>query len=80
MHNCLSIGAHEVWRLEGPNGEEQVRTNGNLRSNSGEFIREAMLAGLGLGLRATWDVGAELKSGRLKVVLPEYRGSSHMKP
>jgi len=78
MHNCLSIGAPEVWRLEGPNGEEQVRTNGNLRSNSGEFIREAMLAGLGLGLRATWDVGAELKSGRLKVVLPEYRGSSHM--
>ena len=78
MHNCLSIGAQEVWRLEGPNGEEQVRTNGNLRSNSGEFIREAMLAGLGLGLRATWDVGAELKSGRLKVVLPEYRGSSHM--
>jgi len=76
LHNCLSAGAQDVWRLEGPDGEEQVRTNGNLRSNSGELIREAVLAGLGLGLRSTWDVGTELKSGKLKVVLPPYRGSS----
>ena len=78
LHNCLSAGAQDVWRLEGPDGEEQVRTNGNLRSNSGELIREAVLAGLGLGLRSTWDVGPELKSGKLKVVLPQYRGSSNV--
>jgi len=59
-------------------GEEQVRTNGSLRSNSGEFIREVMLAGLGLGLRSTWDIGAELESGKLMVVLPHYCGSSNM--
>ena len=78
LHNCLSAGAQDVWRLEGPDGEEQVRTNGNLRSNSGELIREAVLAGLGLGLRSTWDVGPELKSGKSKVVLPQYRGSSNV--
>lgn len=78
LHNCLSAGAQDVWRPEGPDGEEQVRTNGNLRSNSGELIREAVLAGLGLGLRSTWDVGPELKSGKLKVVLPQYRGSSNV--
>ena len=49
-----------------------------MRSNSGEFIREALLAGLGLGLRSTWDIGPELKSGELKVVLPQYRGSSNV--
>ena len=67
-----------MWRLEGPQGQEQVRTNGNVRSNSGELIREALLAGLGLGLRSTWDIGRELKRGELKIVLPEYRGSSNV--
>jgi DNA-binding transcriptional LysR family regulator len=38
-------------------------------------VREAVLAGVGIALRSTWDVGAELKSGRLKVVLPQYRQS-----
>ena len=78
MHNCLSAGPQDTWRLDGPQGQEQVRTNGNVRSNSGEFIREAVLGGLGLGLRSTWDIGQELKSGKLKVVLPQYSGSSNV--
>ena len=75
-HNCLSSGAQEFWRLEGPDGEHQLRLRGNIRSNSAEVIRESLLAGLGLGLRSLWEVGPELKSGDLKVVLPQYRGSS----
>jgi DNA-binding transcriptional LysR family regulator len=51
---------------------------GNIRSNSFEFMREALLSGLGLGLRSTWDIGPELKSGALQVVLPEYCGSSNV--
>jgi DNA-binding transcriptional LysR family regulator len=76
LHNCLSAGAQDVWRLEGPEGQCHVRTNGNIRSDSGEFIHEALRAGLGLGLRSTWDIGAALKSGELQIVLPNYRGSS----
>jgi DNA-binding transcriptional LysR family regulator len=75
-HNCLSSGAQEFWRLEGPDGEHQLRLRGNIRSNSAEVIRESLLAGLGLGLRSLWEVGPELKSGDLQVVLPQYRGSS----
>jgi len=79
MHNCLSAGAQDsTWRLEGPGGAQSVRVKGNIRSNSFEFMREALLAGLGLGLRSTWDIGAELKSGDIKIVLPEYRGSSNV--
>jgi len=78
LHNCLSAGAQDTWRLEGPQGQCHVRTNGNVRSNSGEFIQEALRAGLGLGLRSTWDIGPALKSGELKVVLPQYRGSSNV--
>lgn len=77
-HNCLSAGAQDVWRLEGPDGLNYVRTNGNIRSDSGEFIHEALCAGVGLGLRSTWEIGPELKSGTLKVVLPRYRGSHNV--
>ncbi len=75
-HNCLSAGAQDIWRLEGPDGQHQLRLGGNIRSNSAEFMREAILAGLGLGLRSTWDIGKELQSGELQIVLPQYRGSS----
>lgn len=77
FHNCLSAGAQDAWRLEGPDGQHQLRVRGNIRSNSFEFLREALLSGLGLGLRSTWEIGPELKSGALEIVLPEYRGSSN---
>ena len=47
-----------------------------MRSDSGEFIRELVLAGVGIGLLSTWDVGQVLRSGGLRVVLPEYRAAS----
>jgi DNA-binding transcriptional LysR family regulator len=78
MHNCLSAGAQEIWRLEGPDGHLQFRAKGSIRSNSAEFIREALLSGLGIGLRSTWDIGKELMNGDLKVILPNYRGSSNV--
>lgn len=49
---------------------------GNIRSNSAEFVRTALVQGLGLALRATWDIRSESESGALQVVLPEYHGSS----
>jgi DNA-binding transcriptional LysR family regulator len=75
FHNCLSAGAQEFWRLQGPDGEHALRVKGNIRSNSAEFVREALMAGLGLGLRSVWDIGPELQRGDLKVVLPQYRGA-----
>jgi DNA-binding transcriptional LysR family regulator len=78
LHNCLSAGAQDVWRLDGPEGQMHIRTKGNIRCNSGELIREALIGGLGIGLRSTWDIGPELKRGALRVVLPQYRGSSNV--
>ena len=74
LHNCLSAGAQEFWRVQGPDGQHQLRVKGSLRSNSAEFVREAVLRGVGLGLRSVWDVGTEIRNGTLKIVLPEYRG------
>jgi DNA-binding transcriptional LysR family regulator len=41
-----------------------VKLNGPLRTNSSEVVREALLAGVGIALRSTWDVGPELQVGR----------------
>ena len=73
--NCLTAAAQEVWRLQGPEGPASVRVHGNIRTNSTEVVRESVIAGLGIALRSTWDVGAELKSGKLKIVLPQYHES-----
>ena len=75
-HNCLVAGAQDIWRLEGPSGQNDIRVKGNIRSNSADFVRSALTQGLGIALRATWDIGAELARGDLRVVLPEYSGSS----
>ena len=76
-HNCLAADTVDVWRLEGLHGDTQFHPHGNVRSDSGEFIRELVLAGVGIGLLSTWDIGAALRSGALRVVLPEYRGASN---
>lgn len=79
QHNCLSAGAQDIWRLEDETGKaHQLRTKGNISSNSAEFIRQALLSGMGIGLRPIWDIGPELASGHLKTVLPKFRGSSNM--
>ncbi len=75
-HNCLLAGAQDVWRLEGPGGQHYARVKGNIRTNSADFVRSAMMQGLGIALRASWDVGAELERGELAVVLPQYKGTT----
>jgi DNA-binding transcriptional LysR family regulator len=75
-HNCLFQNAQEAWRLEGPDGQHQLRVKGSIHSNSAEIIREALISGLGIGLRSIWEIGPDLKRRALTVVLPQYRGSS----
>jgi DNA-binding transcriptional LysR family regulator len=77
-HDCLlmavSRDASDVWHLHRPGGQEvAVRVHGRLQSNLGEVIRDAALGGLGIALHSTWHVCEDLRAGRLKQVLPDYR-------
>ena len=42
-------------------------------SNSGEALRRAALAGLGLALLPAWKVGRDVSAGRLVARLPGHR-------
>jgi len=77
-HTCLPAHNHDPWRLDGPQGSLTFRPEGRLITNSSEVIREAVIAGLGIALRSTWDIGPELRNGRLVQVLPAYEGSHNV--
>lgn len=73
-HNCLSVEAAKVWKLQGPKGELQFRPRSTVRCDSSEFVRELVISGAGIGLLSTWDVGRALADGRLRTVLPDHPG------
>jgi DNA-binding transcriptional LysR family regulator len=74
----LLLHNSDQWKLEGPEGAAIVRVESAIRTNSSEVIREAVLAGIGIALRSTWDIGPEIDSGRLKIILPEWHASTRV--
>lgn len=76
-HICLSQNNY-LWRLEGPGQSLAYKVESRLITNSSEVIREAVIAGIGIALRSTWDVGPELKNGTLVCVLPDWSGSRNV--
>jgi len=75
--NCLrhvSYPYGDEWRFVDRKGAPaSVRIAGNLVSNSGETLRLAALAGVGIFLGPGFLIRDELESGELVRLLPEYR-------
>ena len=55
-----------------PEGPVGVEVEGNLRFNNENAIRQALLAGLGIGLLPAYMVGADVRAGALQVALKGY--------
>ena len=64
--------AYGVWKLRSGKRTETVKVRGPLNTNDGEIAVNWALAGLGIVLRAEWDVARYLRSGRLKQVLENW--------
>jgi DNA-binding transcriptional LysR family regulator len=75
-HRLLAAEGQLPWRLQGKTGIVTVPGESAVRTNSSEVVRELAIAGFGIALRSTWDVGNELRSGVLQVVLPEHPGAA----
>jgi len=75
-HRCLTYSYAadgNAWRFLREGRVETVQIKGHLRANSGEMIRLAALAGLGIAMQPTFLIGADLRAGRLARVLPDYQ-------
>ena len=70
-YKLLSTG--DQWHFEGPQGPTTVKVNPRMRSNSGDSCREAALQHQGIVLQPSFLVGAQLDSGALVEVMPQYR-------
>lgn len=75
QHECLGFSHTTLrthWPFDGPEGRVTVPISGRLMVNNGEALLPAAVAGLGVMLQPVELVEAELESGRLVPVLPEY--------
>ena len=71
-HNCMGytlsrITGAERWMF-GLRGDSAVQVSGNLRSNNGDALRAAALAGQGLTYQPTFMVADDLRAGTLVAV------------
>ncbi|MDH2435315.1 substrate binding domain-containing protein [Pokkaliibacter sp. MBI-7] len=71
-HSCIGLAGLETWSFDTADGVKFVKTTGMLRTDNGEAMRDACVAGIGIALNSTWSVYEQLKSGELIPILNEY--------
>ncbi len=74
-HECLLYTyqtSGEVWRFEGPGGRRSLTVRGRLRSNSGESLFSAALAGAGIVRLPSFICGDAVRDGRLVRLLADW--------
>ena len=74
-HNCLSLGQQRGWVFRDPESGEvdTLKVSGTFECNDGAVLHEWALAGRGLAWRSLWEVGQDLKEGRLTSVLDAWQ-------
>ena len=72
-HICLSLRQQRGWSLRSrKNGPvEIVKIGGRFECNDGAVLRDWALAGRGLAWRSWWEVGEDIRAGRLVSLLDE---------
>ena len=74
-HACLSLGQQRGWTFREPGaatGTLTIKVAGRFECNDGAVLHDWALAGRGLAWRSWWEVGEDLRAGRLVSVLDEY--------
>ncbi len=74
-HNCLSyayLSTGEQRRFNGPGGPVSVHIGGRVRSNNGEVLIAAAIAGEGVALMPSFATWRHIAEGRLEIGLAGY--------
>ena len=74
-HPCLSLGQQRGWVFRDPasGAVDTIKVGGPFECNDGAVLHEWALAGRGLAWRSLWEVGRDLKEGRLTSVLDAWQ-------
>ena len=80
-HNCLFYTLQkspDLWYFNSTQeGDESVRVSGRLKASSPDAICDATIAGLGISIVCEWHARKYIKTGALKVILPDYRPTTY---
>lgn len=74
-HNCLLTPYQnaDTWYLNHPEKTHEIKVSGNIRSNSGDVILNAIMDGVGISVIPTWLAREELKSDKIQLVLTDFK-------
>ncbi len=76
-HNCLFYTLQkspDLWYFNSTQeGDESIRVSGRLKASSPDAVCDATIAGLGISIVCEWHARKHIKTGALKVILPDYR-------
>lgn len=71
-HQCINLIGLESWVFDTTDGHLTVKTKGSFRTDNGEAVRDACVAGLGIAINSTWSVYQHLRRGELVQILGDY--------
>jgi DNA-binding transcriptional LysR family regulator len=80
-HDCLGFAGsaiEERWEFSGKDGNVAVVVKSRFSANSGQALKQAALAGLGIILQPVELMQEDLKSGKLVRVLAKWRSTRPM--
>lgn len=71
-HDCLALATQPGWDFQAAGKPLLFKPPGRFVCNDGAVLHEWALAGMGLAWRSLWEVGDDLRWGRLVSVLDDY--------
>lgn len=79
-HDCLLYTMHgrpyDKWRFGDGDGRRVIAVSGPLLTDDGEAVHRWAVAGQGIAYKSWLDVAADIRAGRLEVLLPEIPGEA----
>jgi DNA-binding transcriptional LysR family regulator len=76
QHDCLTFGTYgnqaRGWQFTVDGQLLSMRVSGTMECNDGAVLHDWALAGRGLAWRSMWEVGDDLRAGRLRSVLDAF--------
>jgi len=76
QHDCLAYGHLATgmqWKLSGPDGDHWIHVSWTLCTNNAEILRDVAISGRGIALLPTFIAEADLRQGRLRPILEQYK-------
>jgi DNA-binding transcriptional LysR family regulator len=74
-HDCLVFSENLrsiEWHFQSPKGRASVKVQGRLCANNLDSLVSAAVGGAGIARVPSWQVSAEMSSGRLEALLTNY--------